>query len=854
MKVANSYISLLKGVSQQVPSDRADGQHTEQVNMVSDPVNGLCRRHGSVWEAEKHIGLSAEDAVIPVYKADTAQWTSLDYDYGGKEYIVMYRRGTLPVGSTLPSIVVYNKTDKVFLTQSRNAVDAQLDLLHADGISAITAVGKYLFIAGHTVPVASTSTQVFSEQANNARAVVWIRGGAYGRTFKVTLRMADGTVYVASHTTPASSYQGVLDTSDIPSTATDYTKQVNDRVNAYNNAVTTWIGTAAAGIQPAAIAAALAVQITAVSGKAVTVVGSHICFDTDASAALRVASIEVNDGGDGSLATAVPAEIPSVDKVSPVHWNGKVVKVRAKNSEEAYYLKATAKDASATGFTDVTWAEGAGMVSAITSGLCLLTVVGTTFHIASTAALLTALVAGPHPSFSASTVGDGDSNPIPYFVGHKISYLGTFQNRLLIGSGGVLAVSKTDDYLNFFRSTVLTLPADDAFEMLPQGSEDDELRYGAVYDKSLIIFGKKRQYLISGDVAIAPTSANMAVVASYEQAVDAPPVSAGSFLFYAQSNGTSTSLHQMQPGLTENTPQSFPASSQVSTYLAGVPMDITAVTGTPSTLLVRTTGYRNGFYVFTYLDRQDGRVLDSWSRWEFAADLGHVIALSASQSGITVVSLREGVIPGTQAGRTMYLVADTIPIRTDLSGKPYLDSNRPWTQVAGVTGSVVPATTGSWAAAYDNTVAKRLSGASFGTASLTSLYTAYGTAGLVAGSEVPAYFVPTNPYMRDNKNKAILSGRLTVTKLLVAFKESVGFQWTVTLRGVEQATESFNGRIVGSANNILGIEPIETDQRGVPIGAETRQYSIKLAARRWYPLTLTAIEWVGQFFNRVQRF
>ena len=35
-KISGSYQSLSRGVSQQVPEARLDGQHPEQVNMISD--------------------------------------------------------------------------------------------------------------------------------------------------------------------------------------------------------------------------------------------------------------------------------------------------------------------------------------------------------------------------------------------------------------------------------------------------------------------------------------------------------------------------------------------------------------------------------------------------------------------------------------------------------------------------------------------------------------------------------------------------------------------------------------------------------------------------------------------------
>lgn len=836
MKVANSYASLLRGVSQQVPQDRAEGQHTEQVNLLSDPVNGLARRHGSIWQAEQQIADQSNVQWLYV-PYDFSSYVTLPFDSGGKSYVIGYRKTTFSSNpsDTLPLFFVYNETDKTFLPAVRPTTDPYLDAI--GGVAAATQVGKYLFFAGRQA-TSGTSVDLWGSLSNRDRSAVWVRGGAFSRTFKVSLRsVSTGTVYTFSYTTPPSSYQGVLDTSDILTSDPDYTKKVNDRVNAYNAAVTAWIGTSTAAIQPTNIAAELRLAAIAAGFLGTSRFDSHLAiFGAD--------NVVVDDGGDGSLIAGVSQVVDSASAVSAKHYPGKVVQIRGKDSQEAYYLKAVAKDPGVSGFSDVVWVEGAGVAHTITSGLLLATVVGGTFYYASTAALLNGITAGDHPTIASSTVGDADTSPMPFFVGQKITYLGTFQNRLLVGAGGVLALSRTEDYLNFFRSTVLTVPGDDPFEMLPQGSADDELRHGVLYDRDLVIFGKKRQYAISGQQALTPTSASMPVMAAYEDSADCAPAAAGGFIFYTKQVDGATGVYQIQPGQTENSPESFPASSQVATYLQGASTELAVSTGSPSHLIVRTDDNPHGCYLFSYLDKQDGRKMDAWSRWDFASDLGYLIGASTTATGILTFWLRRK--PGTV---TTYIVADLVPLKTGLSNRPYLDSNRPWAALA--SGSLVTGSVGNWAAAYGSESVRRFIGAALPSAG--ALVTSYGTTGLYAGALQAAYFIPTNPYMRDGKDKAILSGRLTVTKFTLAYKDSVGLKWAVTANGLTNEVE-FTGRLLGDLGNIVGTEPVSSGQITLPVGRETRQYSLKVMARDWYPLTVTALEYTGQFFNRVQRF
>lgn len=839
MKAANSYASLLRGVSQQVPQDRAEGQHNEQVNMLSDPVNGLVRRHGSIWQAEQLVPVAPAD--LADAQTDTNSWVSYDFDTGGKEYSVLYRTAARPANSSLPVMYVYNKTDKVWLTRQFDPTDLAFDSTEVGGISALTAVGKYLFFAGNTVPATGTVTPVWDTTGNH-KAVAWIRGGAYSRTYTVTVKTATASI-TRSYTTPTASYQGVLDTSDIMTTDVEYTKKVNDRVNAYNAAVTQWIGTSAAAIQPEAIAAQLDLAFNG-SGLFYVRQGSHLCFS------LGVLSIEVSDGGDGSLIRGVAQSIESVDATSVIHAAGHVVRVRGKNSSEAFYLKAVPKLAgtNAGTFSEVTWVEAAGVDQAVTGGLCYATIVGNEIHMASNATILNNLTPGAHPTFSPATVGDLDTQPVPSFVGKTIDYLGTFQNRLIIGAGALLALSKTEDYLNFFRSTVLTVPGDDPFELLAQGSEDDTIRHSVLYDRDLVLFGRKRQYAIQGNMAVTPTSANLSVMTNYEGVSDAAPIAAGSYIFYAKRGEGFSSVHQIQPGQTENTPESFPTSSQLDSYLGGGIIELASATGSPSYVFLRTTGARNSIHVFTYLDKQDGRKLDSWSRWDFNAALGPVIGMSVVVDGVLVYHLREST-----NGNQVFTVADFVPLDTLLSKRPYLDSNRSLNVLGSPNHSISSGNYDEWVVALGAATSKRFNGT--GLANLGPFVSQYPSEpDKIVGAKQAAYFSPTNPFMRDNKEKAILSGRLTVTKKVLAFKESSGFSWTVTYRNAVVSDAEFSGRILGDPTNAIGREPVSTGQFSIPIGRESRQYQLTVFARKWLPLTVTGLEWVGQWFNRVQRF
>lgn len=948
MKVSAPYESLVQGVSQQAPELRGPGRMTEQVNMIPDPVYGVTRRHGTVWQADKNTGAPVSGKVA-AFK-EVATWRPLSCNNGTVDLDVLYRTRAAVPGAGIDPVVAYDRTNKKYLTYRRNTIDTVLDSWESGGASAMVSVGKYLFSAGNSVIPTATTTDNWGSVGNSSKAAVWVRGGAYSRTFTVTVQHTTLGAVTVSYTTPSASYPGELDTSGIPQfvrapaggTTADkelvyirkdtspapwglstyawrcrlvwgqwspsitagsltvnaasptaltnsypaaptasqyywapndryvyfnqayfdalytvdpslqnvwvtidyshdtvdanpnYTAAVTDATAEYNTAVTRWISSSSAAIQPEAIAQTIKLALDAALVTC-TLEGAHILFD-------NVTSVEVSDSGDNTLIRGVSNTISDITEVTAVHYPGKVVRVQPKNSAESFYLKALG---SGTAPTKVTWVEGSAVTHSITAALIYLVVDSDYIYAASSASLLNALVAGDHPSWEASAVGDIESQPAPAFVGNTISYLGMFQDRLLIGSKGTVTLSRTGDYLNIFRSTVLTVPSSDPYTMRAEGPDDDVLRYSALYNKDLIIFGRRRQYVIQGRSPLSPTSANMPVMSSHGDAADVPPLEAGGLVFYAGAAGTgSSAVFQIEQAYTVDSLAAFPASSQLDSYIKGNIVDMSSTTR-PMALYCKTDAETNELYVMQYVDSNQGRKQDAWYKWTFNAAIGRVVGVTNKNGNLLLHTLRE------DAG-TLWWVADSISTHGGLSALPYLDSLRLYSSVGvpGNTLSTVP--TSPWAVAFDNTSSYFLQGRASATqaAALQSAFPAAPSGSRWVGAMFDAYVIPTNPVMKDKSNIPITTGELTIGSMGLVVKNSSGVTYTVS---DQNTTESYtlNGRVLGTT--VVGRVPITTGKYTIPIFKGSTQYTLVLAANTWLPLTISSIDWVGQFFNRTAR-
>lgn len=868
MKVSDSYSSLVMGVSEQVPELRRPGQLSEQVNMLPDPVEGLTRRPGSVFKQTTNVGTFGPQASTLV-----GAWSRIEYTAEGKDYILLYRKSAQ---AGMPVIVVYNKTDNTFLPVTTNPLDTGLANLNNFGVSAITAAGKYVFVAANNTTVQGTSTQLWGAGDLADKAAVWVRGPAYNRRFTVTLQKATNWTFTAGgavsgltidstdarkayveYTTVSSQYTGTLTTSDIAASDPEYQKKVNDRINAYNSAVNAWITTAAKAVVPNSVSSQLG-RITMYNAGTVgspnwqprltglqvymvpnTEAGQPVLDTRDATWFLSgVTSVSASDDADGSLIRAVCNEVRSTTDVTSHHWFGKVVRIKPAGASDALYLQAVKKDSAQTGdYGEVTWIEGPGKKHSITSGLFMFIITGGSAYLASNATWLNTITSGDHPTWADSVCGDDDSSPMPFFVGRQITMLTTFQQRLVIGCGSVANLSSPGDYLNFFRRTTLSVLADDPFEVAPSDGFADVLRWAVLYDKDLVMFGDKRQYGISGNTVLTPTGANMSTRASIPDTTVAEPVVHNLMILYAQPGERASSAHELRIGDTEDSVQSFPISSQLSRLLLGTAVQL-EVNSKPDMLFVRTSGKPGSIFCFSYFDTPQGRQQDAWHEWRFHPSVGSVLSVSQGSTGPIVFFLRNN-------GGQYAVDVHAIPLSGGVSDRPFLDGLRPW--VSGDAPAGMYAALGNVGNARYQGLREAVTAAN-----LATLQAKAPGETVWLGFPLDAHMVPTNPFPNDREGRPITTGLTTVGFFTVGFKNTTGYKWEVKKQG-RTDTGEFNGRIIGDPENLVGVVPFANGQRNIPVMEEVRKFSLKISTVDWFPLTLATLEWTGQAFNNVRR-
>lgn len=881
-KSTGSYESVIRGVSQQTPADRRPGQHHEQINFISDPVRGLVRRRGSKFLDQRVATTTISDAQMAI---DSQHYKTFDFIVGTDHYSLIYRNSS--IGSVNPVVYCFNKTTNKFISCVFTS-DVLMSELHTKGVSSLVNIGRYVYIAVNDFKTTYTRLDLWNLQINKSAAVLWVLRGDYSKTFwaKVYIReIATNTVTMlyAEYKTASASYQGVLDTSDLLSSDPDYQKKVNDRNNTYNTALNQWIGTSSADILSSNIAEKLLDfagdvdhPITNIGLKqsalaAGFVEGTDIAFDINVSTVgIRMSGdyiideVLISDSGDLETPTmrAVASTIEdATTDLSAKHYSGKMVKVLPKktNQEDAYYLTAKKRNESDNSniLTEVNWSEYAGVQNTPKDVFCFATVENNTLYISGTAAGLKTIsgMTDDVPSFEVSSTGDDITSPVPYFLGRQIDYLGVFQDRLVIGCDSVLLFSRPGKYLNFFRADSLTVLDNDPVEVYSLGSEDDTIVSSTVFGGNTVLFGKRKQYSLDGHQPITPKNPAITIMASHEDAVDSKPLAAGNFVFFNKYRNGFTSTHQFLTGYVQGNPESYDVSTALSAYVEGRPVEMLALT-TPNMLAIRSSGNTNGISIYSYLDSSDAqsRLFDSWSKWKWDVKLGHCCGMTFEEGDIQVFTFRK-VVPNGGGSALWYICCDLFSTDTTLDEDPYVDSKSYHTE-AGATrfaynnenafsvfksGSISGGVDrGRLGVTYDNV------------SDLTENYPDI-TNNIVYGYGFDSYVTPTNPYVRDKNNQAIINGRLTVERFNVSVVDTGGVKFTIDTASRSYSGGDWSGRQLSLQSAELGTTPVVTTTVSLPVGKEIREFKYTIKARNWMPISITAIEYQCRFLYNSRR-
>ena len=673
--------NLLNGVSQQPPPVRFPTQCERQVNAYSSPVEGLTKRPPT-----EHVSKMADDS-DPGYAAGSLgyKFHLIDRGDGQEAYAVLARKA--PSASCTECVKIYDlKNDGapvpvLYAPTAAGYMVGTPETGYAD--IELVSIADYTFIVNRSVRVEMANATTPTAAAEGA--VLWVSGTGYGQTYKITLKLGSQAAATVQYTTSDTSFHNQPVTVD-GETFPDKSSTIDSSYIAAN------------------LKAAMEANATIAAGYDITRNGFAIFIKPKVAG--TPFTINVSDGESGNDLRVAKDFVNRFEDLPIQAPHNFVIKIGGLPEEDRddYYVKFVQKSLNTSVPGSGEWEETVqpGILTTIDAETMPHGLIryfddnGAPFFVFKPFDGVAMSVngnplEGSDISWGTRRVGDTQTNPLPSFVGDRISDIFIFKNRLGFLAGEGVILSETGEYFNFFRTTVTTLLDSDLIDV-GSAYPGITLFHSAVpYLDRLILFADKVQMAIqSTGGPLSAKTVSLSVVSNYEYLRAASPAPVNDIIFFAFDRGGFSGIRNMQVSQDDSSILTAPdISAHIPQYIQGKAIYM-AASAHDNVLVVLTEAARSKLFIYKWFDNDRQRVQSSWSEWTF--ERGDVIGFGWEQSTLWTAFLRpEGIYlekmvvqPDRKDANSEFVVR--LDRRAEVC--PYLEGGKLWAEYPYVVDSV----------------------------------------------------------------------------------------------------------------------------------------------------------------------
>lgn len=787
--VSDSIPNLINGVSQQPQSLRLPTQCESSENFYGTVVEGLRKRPPTEHLARILVGTLPNAYVHVINRDEVEQYIVIVTDDDLKVYDLDGNQKTV----AFPDGKAYlNSADPTF------------------GFRLLT-VADVTYVVNFSINAAMAATV---KSSRPKEALINVRAGQYGRTYKIDI---DG-VNKASYTTSTTSVSD-LDTSNI---ATQLTSQLTTNLGA---------------------------------GWTITRFG-HVVHVQKASGDFAIAGQD-GDGGDSMI--VIKETVQRFGQL-PTHGPaGIIVEVEGETTDTAdnYYVEFVKKNANdSAGVWKETLKEGAKTsLNAATMPHVLKREADGTFTFRKEV-------------WTDRLVGDNDSNPEPSFIGKPIYDVFFYKNRLGFVADENVIMSESGEFYNFFRTTMTTLLDSDPIDVAVPHIKVSILNHAFPYAEDLWLFSAQTQFRLKSTTLLSPKDIEFLPVTEFDASADCRPLALGQSIMFPFPKGDYAGFREMYLEADTDNIADAEITAHVPQY---VPAGVFKLTGTTSedVVVALTAEQQNVIYVYKYFWSGKEKLQSAWQKFEFPEGTKVLNAEFIESSLILVMQRPDGVCiekldlksAVTDPNANYQTVIDRRVDDTQFYARTY-DAGTDRTTITlpyyDATDGTMEVVTRTDPADDDIAPGVRLGILSQSVSSNRHVLVVEGdwsTTPLWAGKKYTARYRMSQINIRKNAGAgqvAVTSGRLQIRRVTLLYNKTNTFRVEVTPKGRSMYTYIFSGRILGSNENLLDTVVVEEGKFTFPVMTQNTQATIDIVNDSPFPCAFQGAEWEGFFTVRSQ--
>lgn len=449
--------------------------------------------------------------------------------------------------------------------------------------------------------------------------------------------------------------------------------------------------------------------------------------------------------------------------------------------------------------------------------------------------------------------GDTTTVPNPSFIGKKLSDMFFFRNRLGFIADENVILSKASEFFDFWRDTATALLDTDPIDVAVSHVKVSILKHAVPFNQNLLLFSDQTQFILSGGDTLTPSTVSVSQTTEFETSGMVRPVGSGKFVYFPVARGGFSGMREYYVDSQALTNDANDVTAHVPRYIPGPITKMTASTNEDVLCLVTAEAPDTIFAYKSYYANQE-KVQSSWSKWKMAPGT-KVLDLAFIESTLWIVVRRsDGVflermdlaVGVTEVGApyaihldnrfTSDMVAlETVVVNTQYQTRVAL----PWAiysdlQVIALPGDATYRPGQNIPIVSIEPSLGRLTLQGYATKFVVGRrYTmSYRFSPLVVRSEAPG-----------GGQMANTNGRLQLRRMALNYADTGYFKVLVTPAGRSTYESTFTGRVVGSAQNILGSPTFETGTFRFPIMAHNLNVDIELTNDSPFTCRILNAEW-----------
>lgn len=464
-------------------------------------------------------------------------------------------------------------------------------------------------------------------------------------------------------------------------------------------------------------------------------------------------------------------------------------------------------------------------------------------------------------TYKSRLVGDDTSNPFSSFVGHTISDIFFYRNRLGFLADEAVVFSEAGEYFNFMRTTVTQLLDSDPIDVNASHTKVSILKHAIPFNKQLLLFSEQTQFVVDQNDLLTPKTVGLKVATEFPCNTVAKPVGIGKNIYFAVDKGAYSAFREYFADVNNIGNDSMDVTGHVPKYIPSGIFKIAAAVNEDILVGLSSTD-PSALYVYKYFWANNDKLQSSWSKWSFGADSTILNVDFIGSELFLVINRSDGA----------YFEKIAVSLGDIGAGEPYLVHLDRKVQVpafaltysssSGSTAINIPSigytpSSGSYQVVIKSHPTLKageiydviLDGA--GPRVIGNITGATITFGRKYNFRYELSTVTVRAAQQGGGQKSDTEGRLQLRKIAFNYADAGYFKATVTPVGRETYTYVFSGKVLGEAS-VIGRYNISSGRFQLPIISRNIGTSIVLENDSPLPSSFLSADWEGFYVKRSQ--